>query len=147
MFAAAPLIPAFNSLVIKGHTDLSLPSSHLRTTPIPLPICYAGSLSMKGRCGTWGQSAPDVFAISILSVNTLCHSHNKRQSSFVRDEFRRRRQTPSDSYGGFRMSKGLFDVFGGCCHLCFKGRLFGPRVVVCQQASFGVVPPRICIPA
>lgn len=48
-----------------------MPSAHFRTTSISLQISSAASSSMKGRCGTWANVLPEVFAIFILFVNTL----------------------------------------------------------------------------
>lgn len=145
MFSGVSLIPAFNHSVCR-HGDLSLPSIHLRTTSIPLQICQANSPGMKDRCGTWAKLLTEVFAISILSVNTLLssplfHIHNKRQRSFVWHKFRWRWQTLSNMDWGWKMSKGLILCLIFCCRYTLKARLFGPWVRFFSVSLFA----RICI--
>lgn len=64
MLAAVPLIPTFNHSVCR-HGDLSLPSTHLRTTSIPLRICCSSSPLYAGQMWDMGQSAP----------RGVCHLH------------------------------------------------------------------------
>lgn len=138
MFGSISLIPAFNHS-LRRHRDLSLPSIHLRATSIPPQICEG----MRDRCGTWAKLVTEVFAISILSVNTLLslplfHTHNKRQRSFVWHEFRWRWQTLSNMNWGWKVSKGVILCLIFFCRYSLKAQLFGPWVIMSSHGFFSV---------
>lgn len=133
-FNAVPLIPVFNhSVSAPGpqlalsplQNDLDFFPNLLRSQPQ-----YEGQMWDMSQCGPWG-----VCHLHPLCQHTaFCHCHNKRQCSFVYDEFRQRMQTLSNTDWAWWVSKGVIWCLIGCCHFGYKkGQLFGPLVGVCMH--------------